>query len=107
MLWLLALIALPSIAATPTCTCDNRANALIAHARADYGAFCASWDAADEDPWCHVRGAESCGPAETFVGNKPGLFWSQAPCKGPPSGVYRISPLSSSAASTTVFQGIR
>ena len=48
-------------------------------ARADYGAFCASWDAADEKPWCAVASPTACGKTGTFEGS-PGVFWSHMPC---------------------------
>ena len=45
-----------------------------------YGSYCASWDAADEKPWCAVRSA-ACGEDDTFE-SKKGLYWAHRACAG-------------------------
>ena len=59
-----------------------------------YGAYCASWDASDEEPWCRVQGATACGTDQTFEASC-GVHWSRVPCHGkgaPFSGLTRIGP---------------
>ena len=68
------------------CACSGQA----AHARGesarllplvvpDYGAYCRSWDAPDEKPWCRVA-KDACGK-DTFQGATAGAYWSHVPCK--------------------------
>ena len=56
------------------CVCTTRGNNL-------YGSYCASWDAADEKPWCAVASIAACGEDDTFESEK-GMFWSRGPCDG-------------------------
>eukprot|EP00936_MAST-01D_sp_MAST-1D-sp1_P001843 g1843.t1 len=46
-----------------------------------YGSVCASWDAADEEPWCIVASSTACGVNATFSGMS-GQYWAHAPCQG-------------------------
>ena len=49
---------------------------------AGYGNTCASWDAADETPWCRVGGgAAACGADDTFESDE-GHFWAHSVCGG-------------------------
>eukprot|EP00937_MAST-01D_sp_MAST-1D-sp2_P006766 g6766.t1 len=73
------LLALAVSRAAETCTCTGKPNNRVAVARADYGTFCASWDAADEDAWCAVGSATACGKDNTFENDNG--FWSHEPCR--------------------------
>ena len=61
-------------AASEKCSCTQRGQDA-------YGSYCASWDAADEKPWCAVRSAAACSEDATFE-SKQGLYWSRGPCAG-------------------------
>ena len=50
-----------------------------------YGSLCASWDAADEPPWCNVASSKACGDKGTFE-STTGHYWAHLPCKGTPPG---------------------
>lgn len=65
---------------------------------AGYGNECAHWDAADEQPWCRVAEASSCGADDTFESS--GHFWAHAPCgtKGAPFDAARSSGGADAAA---------
>lgn len=58
-----------------------------------YGSFCASWDAPDEQAWCIVASAASCGKEHTFRAER-GHYWSHVPCaNAPPGGTARAIAL--------------
>jgi len=80
---LCASTALP-VTKAPSCACVLRKRE--DSSRPDYGSFCASWDADDEDPWCSVGGASACGEpgVGTFLGdnNDGPHYWSRLPCTG-------------------------
>ena len=84
---LCASTALPATKAPP-CACVLRKRE--DSSRPDYGSFCASWDADDEDAWCSVGGASACGEpgVGTFRGDNNGgpHYWSRLPCTGRASG---------------------
>ena len=62
------------------CKCNGTSGKMAGH-----GVSCASWDAPDETPWCHVdKGA--CGDEDTFE-SQPGVWWSHGPCKGMAAGI--------------------
>jgi len=76
---------------TSSCTCCARPRSK-GNQRSDYGAFCASWDAADEKPWCAVCSAAACGEDDTFESDR-GQYWSRRPCermskRPPPAQVW-------------------
>ena len=74
------------------CVCNGQtAPAREAHlvdprAPHDYGTYCNTWDATDEEPWCRVE-KDACGE-DTFeiapglgLGLGLGMYWSHVPCK--------------------------
>lgn len=81
-MWTL-LFTIATIAAPSSCVCNKvpRPDA----PRPDYGTLCASWDAADEAPWCSVASATACG-AQATRKSEAGHFWSHAPCEGKARG---------------------
>ena len=75
VLALCAAAATAQAAAAPsTCACTPRGSDV-------YGSYCASWDAADEKPWCTVASAAACGEDDTFKSTK-GHYWAHRACKG-------------------------
>ena len=86
---------------TSTCTCTQRGSDV-------YGSYCASWDDADEEPWCTVAGAMACGKDHTFESVK-GHHWAYRACKGmsptPPKPADRGTKPSNNAVKVNVLPG--
>ena len=67
------------------CCCSGASTGADLHSDPAYGTHCASWEAADEEPWCVVDrdacGADAFESSTNEVYNPAGGYWAHAPCK--------------------------